>query len=80
MTDEDEDLQRATVDQIRGEAVAQYGGMKEFAAQWGRPYDSTRDYLKHVVPIKLGVAIEMCSFLGVPLEEMIARGRAQLRR
>jgi hypothetical protein len=78
MTKEDDALQSAIIDQINAELGATSMTMKELAAAIGRPYDSTRNYLKKERSMPLGVFLECAAALGVDSGTIIARARERL--
>jgi lambda repressor-like predicted transcriptional regulator len=79
MTNDDDLLQAAIIDQINAELGAAGISMKDFAKQLGRPYDSTRNYLKKERSMPLGIFIECATALDITPDEIIARARRRLR-
>lgn len=80
MTTEDDELQAAIIDQLNAEIGAAGSSMKALAAKIGRPYDSTRDYLRKERLMPLSVFLEASSALGLSPDEIIARARQRLGR
>ena len=78
MTIEDEALANAIVDQINAELGASSLSMRQLAKKIGRPYDSTRNYLKKERPLPFGIFFEIATAISVPAEEIISRARARL--
>ncbi|MDT0211201.1 hypothetical protein [Curtobacterium sp. BRD11] len=78
MTNDDDLLQAAIIDQINAELGAVGLSMKDFAKKLGRPYDSTRNYLKKERSMPLGIFIESAAVLGITPDEIIARARRRL--
>lgn len=78
MTKEDDALQDAIIDQLNAEIGASGRSMSSLASEIGRPYDSTRNYLKKERAMPLRVFIEMCAALGVSADEIIGRARRRL--
>lgn len=78
MTEEDDLLQSVIIDQLNAEIAAQGLNMTKFARLLGKPYDSTRDYLRKEKPMRLGFFIEAANALGVTPDEIIARARRRL--
>ena len=78
MTKEDEALANAIVDQLNAELGASSLSMRELAKRIGRPYDSTRNYLKKERPLPFGIFFEIATALDVSAEEIITRARARL--
>ncbi|WP_156760022.1 hypothetical protein [Microbacterium karelineae] len=78
MTQEDERLQAAVVDQINAELGASGLTMKAFASKMGRPYDSTRNYLRKERALPFGIFFEMSSALDVAPDEIIRRARQRM--
>lgn len=80
MTNEDDLLQAAIIDQLNAELGALGMSMKELAVAIGRPYDSTRNYLRKERAMPLGFFIEVAACLRIPADEIIARARRRLPR
>ncbi|MGX9348117.1 hypothetical protein [Microbacterium sp. KNMS] len=78
MTNEDDQLQAAIIDQLNAELGAAGMSMKELAMAIGRPYDSTRNYLRKERAMPLVVFIECAAALHIPADEIIARARRRL--
>ena len=78
MTQEDEALANAIVDQLNAELGASSLSMRQLAKQIGRPYDSTRNYLKKERQLPFGVFFEIATALNVAPEEIIKRARQRL--
>lgn len=78
MTNEDDLLQAAIIDQLNAELGASGVSMKDLAAKINRPYDSTRNYLKKERSMPLGIFLECAAALGVSPDELIARARQRL--
>jgi len=78
MTTEDDLLQAAIIDQLNAELGASTMSMKQLAAAIGRPYDSTRNYLRKERNMPLGIFIECATVLGVSPDTIIARARQRL--
>ena len=78
MTKEDDALQSAIVDQINAELGAAGINMKQFAELLGKPYDSTRNYLKKERSMPLGVFLEMAGALKVDAGAIIERAKQRL--
>lgn len=80
MTDSDDALQAAIIDELNGELGASGITMREISARVGRPYDSTRNYLRKERPMPLWAFLELASALDVAPEALIARARERLAR
>lgn len=78
MTTDDDALASAIIDQLNAELGANGVSMVEIAQQIGRPYDSTRNYLRKERTLPLGIFLELCSALGVSPEVVTARARGRL--
>ena len=78
VTREDELLQAAIVDQLNAELGAAGISVKEMAKKLGRPYDSTRNYLRKERTIPFLLVLECAKELGIPTETIIARARQRL--
>lgn len=78
MTTEDDALQSAIIDQLNAELGASGMTMKKLAAAIGRPYDSTRNYLKKERSMPLGIFIECAAALGLEPVAVITRARERL--
>lgn len=79
MTKEDDALAMAIIDQINAELGAEGVSIRELSKRLGRPYDSTRNYLRKERLLPFGIFLEIASTLGVPAEEIISRARARMR-
>lgn len=75
MTQEDDILQDAIIDELNAEMGRSGISMKELAAKIGRPYDSTRNYLKKERPMPLGVFIECANAIGITPDQVIKRAK-----
>lgn len=80
MTKEDEAFADAIVDQINAELGASGVTMKDLAKMLGRPYDSTRNYLKKERTLPFGIFLEMARVLNIAPEEVITRARGRLSK
>ena len=80
MTDSDDMLQAAIIDSLNGELGARGMSMRDLAQRVGRPYDSTRNYLRKERPMPLWAFLEFTSALDVTPETLIARARERLAR
>lgn len=78
MTKEDDLLQDAIIDQLNAELGAAGMSMKELSLAIGRPYDSTRNYLKKERGMPLGIFIECARALRLDPDEIITRARRRL--
>lgn len=78
MTNTDDLLQAAIIEQLNAELGAKNLSMKDLAKAMGRPYDSTRNYLRGERAMPLGVFIEIAAVLGLAPDEMIKRARQRL--
>jgi len=79
MTKEDDDFRDAIVDQLNAELGAQGMNIKALAEKIGRPYDSTRNYLRKERLMPLGSFLEIANGLGVDPEVIVARARERLQ-
>lgn len=79
MTTEDLAVQTAIIEQINAELGVQGISMTKFAKMLGRPYDSTRDYLKQERPMRLDFFLEAANALGIPADEIIRRARQRMQ-
>lgn len=80
MTNDDDLLQAAIIDQLNAELGAAGVSMKELAKKIDRPYDSTRNYLRKERSMPLGIFLECAAALGVSADEIIASARRRLTR
>ena len=80
MTDEDDALADAILAQLNAEIAAVPTTAKALAARIGRPYDSTRNYLKGERRLPLGTFLELCSGLGISPDLLIADARRRMQR
>lgn len=80
MTELDDALQAAIIDELNGEIGASGTTMSELAKRVNRPYDSTRNYLRKERPMPLWAFIEFTTALEVTPESLIARARERLQR
>ncbi|MFG6277968.1 hypothetical protein [Microbacterium sp. 5K110] len=80
MTESDDALQAAIIDELNGELGATGITMRELSVRVGRPYDSTRNYLRKERPMPLWAFIEFTTALGVTPETLIGRARERLQR
>ena len=78
MTKEDDALQDAVIDQLNAEIGATGTNMKDLAKAIGRPYDSTRNYLRKERALPFGVFFEICTALRIPADEVIRRARQRM--
>lgn len=79
MTKEDDALQDAIIDQLNAEIAAAGLNMKALAERIGRPYDSTRNYLRKERTMPILIFIECANALGVDPDEVIRRARQRIR-
>lgn len=79
MTKDDDALQAAVIDQLNAEIAAARLSIMDFAGRVGRPYDSTRNYLRNERALPLGIFFEYCAVLGVPADVVISRARDRLK-
>lgn len=79
MTKEDDALQDAIIDQLNAEIAAAGLNMKALAERVGRPYDSTRNYLRKERAMPVLIFIELTSALGLTPDELIQRARQRIR-
>jgi hypothetical protein len=77
MATQDEAMQNAVADQINAELAARDLDMKKLATMLGRPYDSTRNYLKKERAMPLAFLLETATALGIPADIIVARARDQ---
>lgn len=80
MTTEDDALLDAITDQINAEIAAAGYNMKSFAEKLGRPYDSTRNYLRKERPMPILFLLESASALDLAADEIIGRARQRIRQ
>ncbi len=80
MTKEDDALQSAIIDQINAELGASGINMKQFAAILGKPYDSTRNYLRKERSMPLGFFLEIAGALNVDVTVIVERAKQRLER
>lgn len=78
MTEQDDLLQAAIIDQLNAEIAGAGLNMTRFAKLLNRPYDSTRDYLKKEKPMRLGTFLEFAAALNIAPDEIITRARQRL--
>lgn len=78
MTKDDDLLQEAIIDQLNAELGARQLSVAALAKAVGRPYDSTRNYLRKERAMPLGVFIELAATLDMPADEIISRARQRL--
>lgn len=79
MTNEDRAFEAAIIDQLNAELGAAGMSMKDFAQKMGRPYDSTRNYLKRERAMPLSVFLQAADVLGVTPDQIIRRAEERLR-
>jgi len=77
MTKQDAALQSAVVDQLNAEIGAHQWSIADLARKMGRPYDSTRNYMTKERAMPLEFLLQAATTVGVPVEEIVARARAQ---
>jgi lambda repressor-like predicted transcriptional regulator len=70
-------MQLAVVDQINAELGALGWSITDLAREMGRPYDSTRNYMKKEKAMPLGFLLQAATVVRVPVEEIVSRARTQ---
>ncbi len=80
MTKEDDALQSAIIDQINAELGASGISMKQLAALLGKPYDSTRNYLKKERSMPLGFFLEIAGALNLDVTIIVERAKQRLEQ
>ena len=79
MTNEDDELLEAITDQLNAEIGAKGLSMRQFAEKLGRPYDSTRNYLRKERALPMIVLIEGARVLDIEVADLIARARQRIQ-
>ena len=79
MTKDDDALQDAIIDQLNAELGAAGISVSELTRRIGRPYDSTRNYLRKERAIPLGIFLEYASAIGVSADVIVSRARERLK-
>ena len=80
MTKEDDAFQSAIIDQINAELGASGISMKQLAVILGKPYDSTRNYLKKERSMPLGFFLEIAGALNIDVTIIMERAKQRLER
>lgn len=78
MTTDDDAFASAIIDQLNAELGARGVSMRGVARRIGRPYDSTRNYLRKERALPLGIFLEICAAIDVRPEVVTARARERL--
>lgn len=78
MTELDDELQSAIIDQLNAELGAASMSINTLAGRMSRPYDSTRNYLRKERPMPLAVFLECATALGVDPTVIIERARQRM--
>ncbi|WP_053387664.1 hypothetical protein [Leucobacter japonicus] len=79
MTKEEHALASAIIDQLNAELGASTLSVLELSKRLGRPYDSTRNYLRKERALPFGIFLEIADLLEIRPEEIISRARARIQ-
>lgn len=78
MTYSDDRLRDAILEQFQAELAIAGLNMKALAERMGRPYDSTRNYLKGERAMPVEFLIDASRTLGIAPDALIARARQRI--
>ncbi|RRD61350.1 hypothetical protein [Leucobacter sp. OH1287] len=78
MTKDEDILEAAIIAQLNAEIAAAGLSMMDIARLTGRPYDSTRNYLKRERAINLKTFLDICDALKISPDIVIRRARERI--